>query len=53
MIGEEFGWNAGEDLSFAGKAAEGAGMQDASRIASEGAAVGVWGLGRCAPGEVA
>jgi|SRR6185437_16076151 len=51
VVGEEFVGNASEHLGFTGKAAEGAGMQDARGIASERAAVRVRVLGISAPGE--
>jgi hypothetical protein len=41
----------GEDLRFAGEAAEGPGVDDAGTIALEGGAVGVRGLGVLALGE--
>ena len=45
------GGQAGEDLGFAGEAAEGAGVEDAGGVAGEGSAVGMGGLGVVAAGE--
>ena len=42
---------AGEDLGFAGEAAEGAGVKDAGGVAGKGRAVGVGRLGVGAAGE--
>ena len=41
MVGGRAGARAGEDLSLAGQAAEGAGVEDARGVAGEGGTVGV------------
>jgi len=45
VIGGEVAGQAGEDLSFTGEAAKGAGVEDASTIAREGGSIGMVGFG--------
>jgi len=51
VVGGGIGREAGEDLGFAGEAAKGAGVEDASGIASEGSAVRMRPLGVDSAGE--
>jgi hypothetical protein len=51
VVGEELGGDAREDLGFAGKAAEGAGMQDSRSVSGEWAPVRVRGFRMQAGGE--